>query len=174
MSATVTDLPTGATGVEDDPDLTDSDREAIHGINGTDPVADGGQSLEQLAEGEDEEGQTLLDFGDTLNLKFSGKKPNVSKIKIRAISREIKGQLGDKGDDEHVFCLVDAQLDENGTKTFRDENRRVTRKERRHTLEPIAVVRCPEALGTVLLERFADGSPISQEQIDAIAQILEG
>lgn len=143
-----------------DDELSDSDREAIERTNAVpdhDHNSGGEQSLEDMAaaESEDEAGQTLLDFGDTLNLKVAGKKPTISKFKIRSVSREVKGQLGDKGDDEQVFVLVRASLDEVTTKTFRDENGRVRRKERRHVLEPVGVVRLPDDVAEGLFDQFA-------------------
>ncbi len=159
--ATSTEVPTY------DPDMDESDAEAAAALEGT-PDADVGEavgrSIEDIANGgepvEDEEGQTLLDFGDHLNLSIKGKKPTVSKVKIKAISREIKGQLGDRGDDERVFVIVEARLDEVATKSFRDsDSGRVVRKERRHILEPVGVVRLPEEVATELMEDYADGTP---------------
>lgn len=151
----VTELPAkaDATGEEDE-----SDRKAAEEFNDAPDSAPTGKSVEEMAaagEGEDEEGQTLLDFGDTLNLVVKGKKPSVSKIKIRSISREVKGQLGDKGDDEEVFVLVRASLDEVSTKKFRDQNRRVRNVERRHVLEPVGVVRLPDDIAEALFDQYA-------------------
>lgn len=140
-----------------DEELTESDRDAITAVNDM-PEADppGEKSLEQMAEdGDGEEQMTLLDFGDTLSVTLRGKKPNESKIKIRALQREIKGQLGDKGDDEEVFVLVRASLDEVQMKSFRDDNRRIRSKRRLHILEPVGVVRLPEDVAEGLFDQFA-------------------
>lgn len=120
----------GATAVADDRAAIDAEREAL----------EAGQSIEDLADGaEDEEGQQLLDFGDHLNLSVKGSKPTDSEIKVKAISRPIKGQLGDAGDDEVVTVLVTARLDQVAIVNKRDGDGRVVSKARRHTLTPISV-----------------------------------
>jgi hypothetical protein len=78
----------------------------------------------------------------------------VSKIKIRAIQKDISGQLGDKSDDEEVFVLVRATLDEVQTKSFRDDNRKVRSKRRLHILEPMSVVKLPEDIAEGLFDQF--------------------
>jgi hypothetical protein len=139
-----------------DDELCESDKEAIartYAVPDSDDAPN--KSLEQLGEeNEDEEGQRFLDFGKTVNLKLAGKKPDVSKIKIRAIQKDISGQLGDKSDDEEVFVLVRATLDEVQTKSFRDDNRKVRSKRRLHILEPMSVVKLPEDIAEGLFDQF--------------------
>jgi hypothetical protein len=146
-----------AVATKDDEELSESDLEAIEKTNALpDHDSNGGRSIEEMAETEeDEEGQTFLDFGGTLSLTLKGKKPNESKIKIRAIQKDITGQLGDKGDDEEVFVLVRATLDEVQTKTFRDDNRRVRSKRRLHILEPVGVVKVPADMAESLFDQLA-------------------
>jgi hypothetical protein len=131
----------------------DEEKERLDAMNNGDG-GEGGQSIEDMAaagEGkEDEDGQTLLDFGDHLNLSVKGKKPTDSEIKIKAISRPIRGQLGDTNDDEVVTLVVTARLDQVSMVTKRDGDGRVANKTRRHTFTPISVV------------------PISAEQADAV------
>lgn len=101
-----------------------------------------GHSIEDMAEGyqdEDESGQQLLDFGDTLNLTIKGSKPSDSEIKIKAISRPIKGQLGDDNDDEVVQFLVTGRLDQVQIVSKRDGDGKVVAKARRHVITPISV-----------------------------------
>lgn len=115
------------------------------------------RSIEELADEplDDGEGQTLMDFGDHQNLSVKGKKPAESEIKIKAISRPIRGQLGDKGDDEYTTFLVRGRLDKIEFVSKRDGDGNVSSKTRRHVLSPISVV------------------PITQEQEDAIAQVID-
>lgn len=114
----------------------------------------GGQTIEEMAESpEDEDGQTLLDFGDHVNLSLKGSKPTDSEIKIKAISRPIKGQLGDSNDDEVVTLLVTARLDQIAVVTKRDGDGGVAAKTRRHVFTPISVF------------------PVSQEQANAVLGI---
>jgi hypothetical protein len=150
-----------------DPPLTESDRQAIEDVNATPDSDDlgeqGGKSIEDLAEGhmEDEEGQALLDFGDQINLKIAGKKPRESKIKIRAIKRDIQGQLGDRSDDEDYGFFVVGRLQNVQTPYDRDESGRCVGKQRVHTLDPRQVTKVPEALMeplTLLLERDFDAA----------------
>jgi hypothetical protein len=116
------------------------------GQNGT------GRSIEDLAEEtpEDEVGQQLLDFGDQLNLSLKGKKPSESKLKIRTIQMDIRGQLGDKGDDEDYAFIVVGRLNHVGTPYKRDEQGRTMSKKRVHELTPMDVQRIPPEL----LEEF--------------------
>jgi hypothetical protein len=113
-----------------------------------------GQSIEDMAEGvveDDDSGQQLLDFGDSLNLSVKGKKPTDSEIKIKAISRPIKGQLGDSNDDEIVSFLVTGRLDEIRMVTKRDGDGRVAAKSRRHIVTPISVFPVTPAQADALL-----------------------
>ena len=105
-------------------------------------AAEEGQTLEQIAAAtpEDEEGQQLLNFGDHLNLAVKGSKPTDSEIKIKAISRPIRGQLGDTNDDEVVTLMVTARLDQVAMVSKRDGDGRVASKVRRHTFTPISVL----------------------------------
>ncbi|MET0604194.1 MAG: hypothetical protein ABW167_19575 [Baekduia sp.] len=133
-----------------DDDLDPGDKEAIDGVNGSkdsDDLGDaGGKSLEEIAaEGEEDAGQQFLDFGDTLNLAFKGKKPTESQLKIKAISREVKGQLGDKGDDEIYTFIVRGRLDEDQIVRRRDGDGKVTTKIRRAVLTPISMTLVEEA-----------------------------
>lgn len=136
---------------KDAADLDAGDKEAIDAVNGakdSDDLGDaGGKSLEDIAaEGEgDDEGQQFLDFGDILNLTFKGKKPTESQLKIKSISREVKGQLGDKGDDEIHTFIVRGRLDENHVVTRRDGDGNVTTKIRRAVLTPISMTLVDEA-----------------------------
>lgn len=102
---------------------------------------EGSHSIEELAAEYEEEdsGQQLLDFGDTLNLTVKGSKPSDSEIKIKAISRPIKGQLGDSNDDEVVQFLVTGRLDEVRMVSKRDGDGKVVAKARRHVITPISV-----------------------------------
>lgn len=105
-------------------------------------LAADGRTIEELGEdpAEDEEGQQLLDFGDQLNLSVKGSKPTDSEIKIKAISRPIKGQLGDSaGDEETVTLLVTARLDQVALVSKRNGDGDVIAKMRRHTFTPISV-----------------------------------
>lgn len=102
----------------------------------------GGQTLDQMAadeEGGENEQLQLLDFGDALNLTVRGRKPTDSEIKIKAISRPIKGQLGDANDDEVVTLLVTARLDGTSFIPKRNGDGDVIAKTRRHTFTPISV-----------------------------------
>jgi hypothetical protein len=109
-----------------------------------------GQSIEELAQLEDGTGQQFLDFGDKLDLKVGGMKPTESRIKIKAISRIVKGQIGDVDDDEVVTVIVTAR--NAGTKfdPLRDGGGKAIGKIRTTTLEPISVL------------------PVSAEQADQI------
>lgn len=136
--------------------LSESDREAIERVNQM-PELDGKpKSVEEIAAEEAEEGEqiSLLDFGDTVSLKLAGKKPSESTIKIKAVQKDIKGQLGDTSDDEAVFVLVRAVLDTASVKNFRDDNRKVRSKKRVHLLEPIGVVRVPDDVAETLFDQY--------------------
>lgn len=140
----VTELPKNRNG---DPDAGPEDQAAIDAVNsGADgDLGEGvGQSLEDLA-GQDEGQQQFLDFGDSLNLTFKGKKPTDSELKIKAISRPIKGQLGDKGDDEIYTFIVRGRLDKDEVVRKRDGDGRVTAKTRRAVLTPISMSLIDEA-----------------------------
>lgn len=121
---------------------SEKEKEATAAANGN----GGKKSLEEMAAeeeerlAEDDEGQVLLDFGDQQNLSLKGKKPQDSEIKIKAISRPIKGQLGDKGDDEYTTFLVRGRLDKVEFISKRDGDGKVTSKTRRHVLSPISVL----------------------------------
>lgn len=102
-------------------------------------IEEGGQSIEDLAAiGEDSEGQQFLDFGDKLDLTQKGIKPTDSEIKIKAISRPIKGQLEE--DDATVTLLVTARLDGISTVSKRDGDGKVIAKTRRHVMTPVSVL----------------------------------
>ena len=131
-------------------DLTAARSRADAKKNGHDPDKDeqARKSIEDLAgEGdgvEDEEGQYLLDFGDQLNLSLKGKRPTRSQIKIRPVSRDISGQLGDKGDDETYGFLLVGRLHKLEMPIERDDAGRVTAKTRRHVIDPHDVQRLPD------------------------------
>jgi hypothetical protein len=131
-----------------------AEREA-EGLNGTDPEAEG-KSIEDLAGElpEDEEGQKLLDFGDHVNLKLGGKRPTESKIKFRTIQRDIKGQIGDKGDDETYVFIVVGRLQDIQTPIKRDEVGRVISKKRVHVLDPVDVQVLPDDVAEDILTRL--------------------
>lgn len=102
-------------------------------------IEKGGQSIEDLAAlGEEDGGQQFLDFGDKLDLTQKGIKPTDSEIKIKAISRPIKGQLED--DDSTVTVLVTARLDGIALVNKRDGDGKVIAKTRRHVLTPVSVL----------------------------------
>lgn len=131
----------------------------VENLNGHAP----GESIEELAANgiaEDETGQTLLDFGDQLNLKMAGRKPTESKLKIRGVQRDIQGQLGDKGDDEDYAFVVIGRMHNLSTPYRRDESKRCIGKKRVHELDPMEVVRVPDAL----LEQFL--TAIEEHQAD--------
>jgi hypothetical protein len=117
---------------------------------------DAAQSIEELAAiTEDNSGQQFLDFGDTLNLAVKGSKPTDSEIKIKAVSRPIKGQVGDDGDDEVVTLLVTARLDKLEFITKRSGDGGAASKTRRGTYTPISVL------------------PVTAEQADQILGLSE-
>jgi hypothetical protein len=97
-------------------------------------------------EDEDAEAGTQLVFGDKTTLKIAGKAPNRSQVKIRSISRDIQGQLGDTSDDEHYVFLTMGRLDEVSVVNSRDAGGRVVGKIRRHTVDPFDVVKVPKEL----------------------------
>jgi hypothetical protein len=98
-----------------------------------------GHSIEELAQmSEESDGQQYLDFGDKLDLTLKGIKPTDSEIKIKAISRPIKGQL--EGDDEVITVMVTARLDGTSTVNKRDGDGKVIAKTRRHILTPVSVI----------------------------------
>lgn len=134
--------------------MDESDAEAVEAVNETpDTDAPEGQSIEDMAAGEEaadgaEEGeqqQQLLDFGDELDLSMSGRAPTDSELKIKAVSRPIRGQLGDHGDDEMVTFLVRARLDKVELVNKRDNGGHVVAKIRRHLVNPISVTPISEA-----------------------------
>lgn len=128
-------------------------QEAEHEMNGNGSA----KSIEDMAaEGgvEDEEGQTLLDFGDHLNLSIKGKRPTESQLKIRPVSRDISGQLGDKGDDETYAFLVVGRIHKIELPYKRDESGRVIGKIRRHILDPADIVRVTDEEAEAILTRM--------------------
>lgn len=91
-------------------------------------------------DGEEGEQLALLDFGDTVSLTIRGKKPTDSEIKIKSISRPIKGQLGDKmADDETITLVVTARLDDMHFPAKRNGDGQVISRTRRHVLTPISM-----------------------------------
>lgn len=142
-------------------DLTDvasqREKEKLAG-KAADMNGGGGQSIEDLADGaaEDEEGQVLLDFGDQLNLSIKGKRPTESQLKIRPVSLDITGQIGDKGDDETYAFLVIGRLHKIEIPYKRDEAGRVIGKTRRHILDPKDVVRVSDADAEAILTKMDD------------------
>lgn len=138
----VKELPTRARVDEELARLAaESDQQAETAINAVpDHDVEGGKSIEQIAaEGgadPDEEQMQLLDFGDTLDLKLKGRKPTESQIKVAAISRDIRGQLGDIDDNETIVYVGRAVLKSVNVVNKRVEGK-VTAKTRRHVLEPL-------------------------------------
>lgn len=106
------------------------------------PEADGADNDED----EEAEAGTQLVFGDKTSLKLAGKQPNRSQVKIRSISRDIQGQLGDTSDDENYVFLTMGRLDEVSVVNSRDAGGRVVGKIRRHTVDPFDVVKVPKEL----------------------------
>lgn len=100
-----------------------------------------GQTIEEMASvEEDSVGQTYLDFGDKLDLKLGGMKPTESRIKIKAISRAVKGQLDDSDDDQVITVLVTARAAGTAMTPLRDGGGTMIGKIRTTTLDPISVL----------------------------------
>jgi hypothetical protein len=148
MAGSVSKLP-GATGTEPESDpLADANGSGEPGAPPPDvPEPDAPEaSGTEVEEDEEAEAGTQLVFGDKTTLKLAGKQPNRSQVKIRAISRDIQGQLGDTSDDENYVFLTMARLDEVSVVNARDAGGRVVGKIRRHTVDPFDVVKVPKDL----------------------------
>jgi hypothetical protein len=150
MAGSVSKLP-GATGPQDPEDPAAAGAAEPGNGNGEpgapppDVPEPGAPEAEGAESEEGEEGGQLV-FGDKTTLKLAGKQPNRSQVKIRSISRDIQGQLGDTSDDENYVFLTMGRLDEVTIVNSRDAGGRVVGKIRRHTVDPFDVVKVPKEL----------------------------
>ena len=85
-------------------------------------------------------------------------------MKIRAISRDIQGQLGDTSDDENYVFLTMGRLDEVTILNSRDAGGRVVGKIRRHTVDPFDVVKVPKELADRWYVELEEYEAAHQEQ----------
>lgn len=114
----------------------------------------------------DQEGEEAgqLVFGDKTTLKLAGKQPNRSQVKIRSISRDIRGQLGDTSDDENYVFLTMGRLDEVSVVNSRDAGGKVVGKIRRHTVDPFDVQKVPKELAERWYDELEEWTAAQEEQ----------
>lgn len=113
----------------------------------------------------DQEGEEAgqLVFGDKTTLKLAGKQPNRSQVKIRSISRDIRGQLGDASDDENYVFLVMGNLDSVAIVNSRDAGRKVVGKIRRHEVDPFDVQKVPKEMAERWYEELEEYQAAQEE-----------
>lgn len=85
---------------------------------------------------------------EQLSLAIGGRKPDVSKISVRSISREVEGQF--KQDGEVIAFLVYARVDETKVTDKHDAGGRIVDRVRTAVLTPQSI----RPLPAELVERF--------------------